>query len=119
MLAWHRRGYLHRDIKPDNLRVTAGGDVVIIDANIAKRIDKCWVDERDGFKGDEYASGTKGFMDPLVRDGIRDWAPNTEAWSVGETLKKVRRAEHRVAVVVVVVSAWRVTQRVCTAAAFP
>ena len=96
VLEWHRRGYVHRDIKPDNLCVTAGGDVVIIDANIAKRIDKCWVGTRDGFEGDEHASGTKDYMDPLVRDGIRDWAPSTEAWSVGATLRKVRRAEYRV-----------------------
>ena len=92
VLEWHRRGYVHRDIKPLNLRVTADGDVVIIDANIAKRIDACMVGEQPRFESDEHAAGTPDFRDPLVESGVRDWAPNTEAWSVGQALRAVREA---------------------------
>ena len=91
MLEWHRRGYVHRDIKRLNLRITSDGDVVIIDANIAKRIADCWVGRRGMFADGEEAAGTPGYRDPLVESGDRDWAPNTEAWSVGEALKEVRR----------------------------
>ena len=84
---WHQRGYLHRDIKPDNVRVNGEGDVVIIDANIAKPISKCAVG-MVMWKG--KAAGTPGFMDPLVADRVYDWSPAAEVWSLGFMLNDVR-----------------------------
>ena len=88
VLEWHKRGYLHRDIKPDNVRVDANGDVIIIDANIAKAIDKC---KRGKVMWKRKATGTPAFMDPLVRDGVYDWSPSAEVWSLGLMLESVRR----------------------------
>ena len=85
---WHQRGYLHRDIKPDNVRVDAKGNVVIIDANVAKAIDKC---KRGKVMWKRKAAGTPAFMDPLVRDGVYDWSPSAELWSLGFMLESVRR----------------------------
>ena len=84
---WHQRGYLHRDIKPDNVRVSAEGDVVIIDANIAKPISKC---ARGKVTRKRKAAGTTGFMDPLVENGVYDWSPAAEVWNVGLMLGLVR-----------------------------
>jgi len=83
---WHQRGYLHLDIKPDNVRVNGDGDVVIIDANIAKPISECAVGKvmRKG-----KAAGTPGFMDPLVADRVYDWSPAAEVWSLGFMLNDV------------------------------
>ena len=83
---WHQRGFLHRDIKPDNVRVTAKGDIVIIDANIAKAISKC-TPGKVSWKHE--AAGTPGCMDPLVENGVYDWSPAAEVWSVGFMLESV------------------------------
>ena len=84
---WHQRGYLHRDIKPDNVRVNAEGDVVIIDANIATPISKC---AHGKVTRKRKAAGTTGFMDPLVESGVYDWSPAAEVWNVGLMLGLVR-----------------------------
>ena len=85
---WHQRGYLHRDIKPDNVRVNAEGDVVIIDANIATPISKC---AHGKVTTKRKAAGTTGFMDPLVESGVYDLSPAAEVWNVGSMLGFVRR----------------------------
>jgi len=36
----HRRGVIHRDLKPSNIHITPGGEPVIMDFGIARRIDK-------------------------------------------------------------------------------
>jgi len=70
---------LHYDIKPDNVQVDATGSVVIIDANIAKAIDKC---KRGKVVWKRRAAGTPAFMNPLARDGVNDWSPAAEVWSL-------------------------------------
>jgi len=56
-------GYLHHDIKPDNARVNAEGDVVIIDDIAKQRIYKCTL------------------------NGVYDQSPAAEVWSVGFIMK--------------------------------
>ena len=89
MLTWHRHGYLHGDIKPANLRRKDDRHIVIIDADLAKRIADCSTAKPLGRHPDDVA-GTRGFVDPRVASGELDWSVQAELFSVGKTLLKVQ-----------------------------
>ncbi len=93
VFAWHQRGYLHRDLKPRNLRQTTKGDAVIIDADAAKRIEDC---KKGKIHRTQAVSGTTGYIDPLVESGTYDWSPAAEVWTLGTTLKEVCETVHGV-----------------------
>lgn len=56
----HQRGWLHLDLKPQNLLVDAQGRVRVIDLHLARR---------RGFKGDGTMRGTIAYMPPEVIRG--------------------------------------------------
>ena len=86
---WHKHGYLHRDVKPDNLSRRADGRLVILDADIAKRIADCSTEEPLG-RTPKHVAGTTGYIDPRVARGEVDWSPAAELFSIGATLRQVR-----------------------------
>lgn len=62
----HDRGWIHRDIKPDNILLNSSGELKLIDFGLAKRIERSaglfgWF--RGGRKGGTTA-GTRSYMSP-------------------------------------------------------
>lgn len=79
----HIRGWLHRDIKPDNVMVSPRGDVYLIDWGLAVRI-PVDVDE------DAQLVGTPGCMAPEMLRGIGPWlSPQTDVYLLGAALHEV------------------------------
>ena len=81
------------DIKPDNLRVNAEGNVIIINTNVTKPVCKCtsvkvvW---------GHTTAGTPRFVDP---GGVYGWSPDAEVWRVGLMLKACTLLPHRICAV--------------------
>jgi serine/threonine protein kinase len=63
------KGWVHRDIKPDNLLVNSAGEVKVIDFAIAKRIEKpgffSWLFRKKG-----KVQGTRSYMSPEQIRGL-------------------------------------------------
>ncbi len=68
----HAKGYLHRDVKPDNILVNSAGELRLIDFALAQRIQKPGFFARL-FRRKGKAQGTRSYMSPeQIRDEILD-----------------------------------------------
>jgi serine/threonine-protein kinase len=68
----HSKGYLHRDVKPDNMLVNSAGEFRLIDFALAQRIQKPGFFSRL-FRKRGRAQGTRSYMSPeQIRDEIID-----------------------------------------------
>jgi eukaryotic-like serine/threonine-protein kinase len=59
LAALHRAGFLHGDVKPDNVRLTDAGEAVLIDLGFAHR-----PGENAGFLREGYVLGTANYLAP-------------------------------------------------------
>jgi serine/threonine protein kinase len=67
LTALHRAGFIHGDIKPENIRLTDPGTAILVDLGFAHRPGA----DRD--LGDDYVLGTANYLAPeLCNDAIRD-----------------------------------------------
>ena len=76
----HAEGLVHRDIKPDNLMLTAKGELKLVDLGIAKR-----VDEEQGMTQTGQAVGTPQYISPEQIRGARDIDARADIYSLGAT----------------------------------
>lgn len=87
----HGRGWLHRDIKPDNVVVGPRGDAYLIDWGLAVHLP---VAPAEDFRS---LVGTPGYMAPEMVRGAGPWlSPGTDVYLLGAALHEVLtgRARH-------------------------
>jgi len=76
----HERGIVHRDLKPSNVKLTAQGDVKVLDFGLAKGIQV--TPDRAGLTADGAVIGTPTYMSPEQVAG-RELDRRTDIWSFG------------------------------------
>ena len=78
---WHTHGYLHRNIRPSNLRRTEAGHAIILDSDNAVYM---WDWLAGSSNGNHYhVSGSCDCAEV-------DWSPAAELYSIGVTLREVQ-----------------------------
>ena len=83
LVAAHAAGIIHRDIKPDNVFVLAGGAIKVLDFGISKLVGD--VDEVS-ITDTGAVIGTPRYMPPEQARGDRDIGPAADLYAVGALL---------------------------------
>lgn len=73
----HQRGVIHRDLKPDNIMVTASGRLVIMDFGLAKREDHSML------TGSGDVLGTPAYMSPEQIQGNPPPDARSDQYAIG------------------------------------
>jgi len=81
LAAMHTAGFVHGDVKPDNIRVVAGGNVVLTDLGFAHRLG-----ENAAFLRAGYLLGTPNYLAPEQCDEWPMEEFTTDLFSLGVTL---------------------------------
>jgi serine/threonine protein kinase len=81
LAALHRAGYLHGDVKPDNIRLIDAGTAVLIDLGFAHRPGENAALRRQG-----YILGTVNYLAPELCGGDADADFRSDWFSLGVTL---------------------------------
>jgi hypothetical protein len=95
----HTRGYLHRDLKPDNIVLGEFGEVYVIDWGIAKILGAGEIDTADTPSDDPAATavghivGTPGYMAPEQLRAHRDLDARCDVYALGCVLFEILTGE--------------------------
>jgi serine/threonine-protein kinase len=79
--ALHKIGFVHADIKPDNIRLVKPGHATLIDLGFAHK-----AGELHGLVHDGYLFGTPAYLAPELCDGQTDHSFASDWFSLGLTL---------------------------------
>lgn len=92
--AAHKRGVVHRDLKPKNVRATSDGDIKILDFGIARLLKSttlCTTGE--SLETTESTSGTPSYMSPEQING-QEIGPSSDLFSLGLVLYEMVTGRH-------------------------
>lgn len=84
----HSRGYLHRDVKPQNVMVGEFGEVYLADWGVAHQLD-------GGSNRSQGLVGTPCYLAPEMLDDAMELGPHTDVYLLGATLHTVLTGEAR------------------------
>ncbi len=88
----HSRGYVHRDVKPENVMVGSFGEVYLLDWGLALRFDALTAEDRASLS----IVGTPGFMAPeMVAGRAEGMDPRTDVYLLGATLHALLTGQPR------------------------
>jgi tetratricopeptide (TPR) repeat protein len=83
----HERGVLHRDLKPDNVLVTADGEVKLTDFGLGKVVDQTLAQSVASLTQDGEILGTPSYMPPEQATGDKAaMGPRSDVYALGATL---------------------------------
>jgi serine/threonine protein kinase len=88
MAGLHRAGFLHGDVKPDNLHLTSDGHIVLIDLGFAHR-----PGENGQFVRRGYVLGTANYLAPELCDVEPEEELRSDLFSLGVTLFEMLAGE--------------------------
>jgi serine/threonine protein kinase len=81
LAALHRAGFVHGDVKPDNIRLVNDGTAILIDLGFAHR-----PGENAHFREAGYVLGTTNYLAPELCDPDQNADQGTDLFSLGVTL---------------------------------
>lgn len=81
----HKMGFVHRDVKPENIIIDKNGRVVLIDFNAARKITKA--------SKDTVVMGTVGYASP-EQLGLRESDARTDIYALGILLNVMITGKH-------------------------
>ena len=82
----HSKGYLHRDVKPENIMLTNTGVVKLMDLGLARPMN---VDPGMALTQEGQAVGTPDYMSPEQAQGFKDLTSATDLYSLGAVLYRM------------------------------
>ena len=80
----HRKGFVHRDIKPDNIMISSSGQVKVADLGLAKP--QVRDDHASLLSGTNVVMGTPQYMPPEQWESTSQVTSAADVWALGATL---------------------------------